>query len=76
MNFEVHNPRPPKKPQLGSWPFWSSPPEFAFDYVIKVVLFLFIIPAMFGAALTPVGILLNFFVIDLLIYFQYKKLLS
>jgi hypothetical protein len=73
MNYEMHNPRPPKKSKLGSWPFWSSPPQLAFDYIIKIVMFLILLPMFFGVAFTPAGLFLNYLLIDFIIYLQYKK---
>jgi len=70
---EMHNPRPPRKPNLGSWPFWSSPPELALDYCIKILIFLIMLPAFFGVAFTPMGLLFNYLFLDLLIYWQYKN---
>jgi len=70
---EMHNPRPPRKPNLGSWPFWSSPPELAPDYCIKILIFLIMLPAFFGVAFTPMGLLFNYLFLDLLIYWQYKN---
>lgn len=70
---EMYNPRPPKKPNLGSWPFWSSPPELALDYCIKILIFLIVLPAFFGVAFTPIGLLFNYLFLDLLIYWQYKN---
>lgn len=72
---EMHNPRPPKN-NLGSWPFWSSPPHLAFDYIFKIALFLIGIPMLFGVAFTPMGLLFNYLLIDYLIYTQYKRISS
>jgi len=73
---EMQNPRPPKKPNLGSWPFWSSPDQLAFDYVLKIALFLVGIPMLFGITYTPVGLFINYLIIDYIIYLQYKKITS
>ena len=70
---EMLNPRPPRKPNLGNWPFWSSPPELALDYVLKIAVFLIILPSLFGVAFTPMGLLINYLLIDFLLYLQYKK---
>ena len=73
--YHDYRPKPPKK-DLGSWPFWSSPPELAIDYIIKIALFLIGIPMLFGVAFTPIGLLFNYLLIDYLIYIQYKRINS
>lgn len=70
----MYDPRPPKKPNLGKWPFWSSPPELALDYVLKIFVFLVGVPFLFGVQFTPFGLLLNYLFLDFLIYLQYNKL--
>ena len=70
--YHDYRPKPPKK-DLGSWPFWSSPPELALDYCIKILIFLIMLPAFFGVAFTPMGLLFNYLFLDLLIYWQYKN---
>ena len=45
MNYEFNDYRkPPEKPKLGSWPFWTVPEFYAFQYLIRLVLVLLIIP--------------------------------
>ena len=71
MNYEVNDYREPKKPKLGSWPFWTVPEFYALSYVIRLALVLFIIPYMFGMQLTPVGVFIMFVIFD---YFTYRGL--
>ena len=71
-DFEDFRPKPPKQ-DLGKWPFWSSPPELALDYVIKIAIFLLVVPMFFGVQFTPLGLLFNYLFLDLLIYWQYKR---
>jgi hypothetical protein len=56
--YEDFRPKPPKK-DLGSWPFWSSPPELALDYIVKILLFLYLIPSLLGLSLTTTGLSIN-----------------
>ena len=71
--YQDFRPKPPKK-DLGSWPFWSSPPELALDYIVKILLFLFLVPSLFGMSFTPMGLLINFLLVDFIIYTQYKRI--
>ena len=71
--YHDYRPKPPKK-DLGSWPFWSSPEHLAFDYVLKIGIFLILLPMLFGVQFTPVGFFLNFLFIDFIIYLQYKRI--
>lgn len=57
-----------------SWLFWSVPDSLVFDYLIKLGLFLIIIPMLFGVILTTTGLFLNFLLVDFLIYLQYNNL--
>jgi len=60
--------------KLGSWPFWIAPAELGLDYLIKLVIFLIIVPMIFGIVYTPLGLLTNYLLIDFIIYLQYKGL--
>jgi hypothetical protein len=57
-----------------TWLFWTVPVELAFDYLIKLGLFLIIIPMLFGVMLTTTGLFFNFLIVDFLIYLQYNNL--
>ena len=74
MNYEFEDFRKrPPKPVLGSWPFFIVPNFMVFDYLVKIVLFIFLIPSLFGLVLTTLGLFLNFLVVDFIIYLSYKK---
>lgn len=62
------------EPELGSWPFWIVPEKFAIDYVLKLAIFMVGLPLLFGAVLTPLGLLFNFALVDWIIYKQYEKI--
>lgn len=73
MNYEMNDYRkPPKKPKLGKWPFWVVPEFWALQYVTRLALVLFVLPFLFGMALTPGGIFLMFIVYDYAIYRSLK----
>jgi len=72
MNYEMNDYRKhPKKPKLGKWPFWVVPELWALQYVTRLALVLFVLPFLFGMALTPGGIFLMFIVYD---YVTYRSL--
>ena len=72
MNYEFNDYRkPPEKPKLGSWPFWTVPEFYAFQYLIRLVLVLLIIPYLFGFQLTPIGLFFLFIAWD---YVTYRSL--
>ena len=68
MNYEFEDYRNQQKPNLGSWPFWIVPEMFVLSYVIRLGIFLVLIPYLFGVVLSPLGLFLNFLFIDYLIY--------
>ena len=70
--FEDYRKKPPK-PMLGSFPLWIVPNIFVTDYLVKLVTFLFLLPALFGISLTTVGLFLNFMLVDFILYLSYKK---
>jgi len=59
---------------LGSWPFWIAPSDLVLDYLIKMAIFLVVVPMVFGVVYTPMGLFLNYLFLDFLIYLQYKRL--
>ena len=67
-NYEFEDYRNPNKPKLGSWPFWIVPEFYALSYLIRLAIFIVVIPYLFGVMLTPMGLLLNFLIIDYFIY--------
>ncbi len=70
--YEDYRKKPPK-PMLGSWPTWIVPQMFVMDYLVKVLLFLFLLPYLFGMVLTTMGLLLNFLLVDFIMYLSYKS---
>ncbi len=74
MNYEFEDYRKkPPKPMLGSFPFWEVPNILVTDYLVKIVAFLFLIPALFGMALTTTGLLINFLLVDFIMYKSYQS---
>lgn len=74
MNYEFEDYRKkPPKPMLGSWPMWIVPNMFVTDYLVKLVMFIFLIPALFGMVLTTTGLLLNFMLVDFIMFMSYKQ---
>lgn len=73
MDYEFKDYRKPPKIFLGSWPFWIVPNFWVFDYIVKLVIFLVVIPMFFGVVLTSIGIFLNFLLVDFLVYKQYSN---
>jgi len=71
MNYEYQDYREPQKPKLGSWPFWQVPEFYALSYVIRLALFLFVIPYLFGITFTAMGLFSTFMIFD---YFTYRGL--
>jgi len=69
-NYEYKN---NKKPNLGSWPFWTVPVPLVPTYIIRMVLFVVLIPVAFGVSLSSIGLLINFLIIDYVIYLGIKK---
>jgi len=70
-NYEFEDYRNPKKPKLGSWPFWIVPEFYALSYLIRMAIILVALPMLFGIQLTPVGLFFMFLIFD---YFTYKGL--
>ena len=70
--FEDYRKKPPK-PMLGDFPLWIVPNIFVTDYLVKLVTFLFLLPALFGISLTIIGLFLNFMLVDFILYLSYKK---
>lgn len=70
--FEDYRKKPPK-PMLGSFPLWIVPNILVTDYLVKIVAFLFLIPALFGMALTTTGLLINFLLVDFVLYKSYQS---
>jgi hypothetical protein len=75
MNYEFEDYRKkPKYPELGPWPFWQVPEHFHFGYVLRLLLFLFILPWIFGYTLTPSGMFFTFIIFDYVTYRGFKVL--
>ena len=64
MNFEFEDYR--KKGPPPSYTEWS--PIDPFRYCMMQVLFLFVLPSLFGFSLTPIGLLFNVILIDFILY--------
>jgi len=76
MNWEVEDFR--NKPPLhdpGPWLTWIVPESLALRYVFRIALWIYVIPILlFGIQMTPLGLLIQFLVIDYVSYLQYKKI--
>ena len=65
MNYEFEDYRKPKKePELGPWTSYRVPRKFCFDYIVKFLLYLWILPWAFGIQLTVIGLLFNTVIYD------------
>lgn len=74
MNYEYEDFR--KQEPLndpGPWLTWQVPSEWSFRYVMRLAIWMWLIPTIFGFALAPLGFLIQFFVVDYFSYLQYKK---
>ena len=72
MNYEFEDYRKLKKPNLGPWLTYRVPSLFAMAYIIKMFLWLWLLPFLIGFAVTPLGLLLNTILFDY-IYYRYIK---
>ena len=73
MNYEFEDYRKPKKePELGPWLTYVVPNMFAIDYIVKMFLWLWILPVLIGFHVTALGLLLNTILFDY-IYYRYIK---
>ena len=72
MNWEVQDFRP-KKP-VPSWAEWIWPRDMAMFILWRLFFWTVIIPfVLFGALLTPLGLLIQILVIDYFTYLQWKN---
>lgn len=72
MVHEFNDYRQPRPPLVYGFPFWTVPNFLILDYIIKLGIFLLLIPAVLGFKLTVLGLLLNFLLIDYVVYRQYR----
>ena len=76
MNYEYEDFRnqPPLK-DPGPWLTWAVPESLALRYLFRICLWIYVIPIMlFGIQVTPLGVLMQFLVVDYVSYLQYKKI--
>jgi|MDTC01.3.fsa_nt_gb hypothetical protein len=74
MNYEVNDYRkPPPQPVIGPWLTYHVPAPHIPDYFLNMFLLLFFLPWIIGIQLTSLGLLLQFLIIDLWIWFRLKK---
>ena len=66
MDWEVEDYR--KKPPPPSWFQWT--PSKPGRYIVGIIVFLFVLPYLFGFAFTPMGLLSNCIIIDYIFYRQ------
>jgi hypothetical protein len=72
MDWEVQDFRP-KKP-IPSWTEWVWPKDMAMFMLWRLFFWAIVIPfILFGAVLTPVGLLIQILVIDYFTYLQWKN---
>ena len=76
MNYEVNDFRKPKPPIVEGFPFWIVPKGLVFDYVFKLLIFIIVIPFLFGVILQPLGLFFNFILVDYFIYQQYRNIVQ
>jgi len=73
MNFEFEDYRNHKKPKLGPWPLWVVPEFYVWAYIFRIIFLVFALPYLFGFMLTPLGYLVNFLLVDYVVYVGIKK---
>lgn len=75
MNYEFEdfrNKKPLKDP--GPWMTWTLPKELVGKYIFRLILWLFFLPwLLFGGTLAPLGLALQFLVVDYFSWLQYKN---
>jgi len=76
MMWEVEDFREKKPLQdPGPWLTWIVPENLALRYIFRIALWIYVIPfLLLGFNLTPLGVLVQFLVIDYVSYLQYKKM--
>jgi hypothetical protein len=72
MNWEAYDYRPKKPKQPQPYLKWQVPADQARSYIWNVFMFIFLIPAILGFALTPIGIAIQVLVIDYFLWVKYK----
>ncbi len=72
MNWEFEDYRQHKKPELGPWHTYIVPKIFVSDYLIKMFLWLWLLPFLIGFQITAIGLLFNTVLFDY-IYYRYIK---
>ena len=76
MNYEVEDFR--KKQPLqdpGPWLTWAVPEILALRYLFRIGIWLYVVPVMlFGVQWTPLGIFVQYLIVDYVSYLQYKKI--
>ena len=76
MNFEIEDYRK-KKPlkDPGPWLTWAVPENLALRYLLRIVLWIYVLPfLLLGIQFTSLGLLVQFLVVDYISYLQYKKM--
>jgi hypothetical protein len=65
--------KPLKDP--GPWLTWIVPENLALRYIFRIAIWIYVIPfLLLGFNLTPLGVLVQFLVVDYFSYLQYKKM--
>jgi hypothetical protein len=59
--------------QNKKWPTWSLPKAMIPDYFFKLFLCFWLIPSLLGISFTMAGLLINYLLIDFIIYIGYKS---
>lgn len=74
MNYEFNDYR--KEPELhdpGPWLTWAVPESLVWRYFFRMAIFLYVVPTMlFGVQLSSLGYFLQFLIIDLITWMQYR----
>lgn len=72
--YEFNDYRQPKLNDPGPWLTWAVPSEFVLRYLLRLSIWLWLIPTLLlGITLAPVGLLIQFLVVDYFTWIQYRN---
>jgi len=57
---------------LERWLFWSVPLDWAPTYILRMILWLFVIPTLLGIQFTIAGYFIQFLVVDFFTYLSLR----
>ena len=74
MHYEFEDYRIKNIKDPGPWLTWAVPNELVMKYLFRLLLWMFFLPwVLFGGTLAPLGILLQFLVVDYFSWLKYKN---